>query len=59
MQIFLIIVSKYAKKINKIYLSMCTLISIKTFETWNTVKNEKLSNPSDRNLKNVCYVVEN
>ena len=51
-------VSKYAKNTIEIYqLSMCTLISIKIFEAWSTVKSKKLSDSSDRNLKNVYYAL--
>ena len=35
---------------------MNTLISIKIFEAWSTVKTKKLPNPCDRNLKDLYYV---
>ena len=35
---------------------MNTLILIKIFEAWSTVKTKKLSNPYDGNLKDLYYV---
>ena len=50
------LISKYAKIYQQCYyFSICTLISIKLFEAWSTVKSKKLSNQSDRNLQNVYF----
>ena len=58
--IFQTLISKYAKiyqqYTNKCYyFSICTLVSIKLFEAWSTVKSKKLSNQSDRNLQNIYF----